>query len=648
MASSRRAKRLEGLFDNMDKEYLSSRDRTSKRDGLQHRTCRSDGKNSQAILNLLRSDAEAGFCDVILDVEGRKFPAHRCVLASNSRFFYSMFTSSMKEASDKSLKLHSLSPETMGLIVEYFYTSKIDINEINVLDILSASDYLLLASLRKECLSFVHGILGIHNCFCLRRLADKYCDQKLANQVDKFIELNFTAVIMESEDFNNLTLEELSALLERDDIQVEKEEDVYRGLMRWIKYDAENRHEALPNLLRSLRLGSLPADFLEDQLRREELMQNNPECKDFVKEVGIKKSKCNKAGANSTSDAIKERPSAKVHDVVFGMGSGTLRSPKMFCYVSDTKEVMSIANLYSGKTETNVAVLDDTLYAVGGSRHKSGASHYPMRYAHKCSLNPNKSGCVHFMPAGKSWKRISDLGNPRYNHAVTALRGCVYAIGGTGNQNVCLGSVECYNPEENSWGCVSQLNSPRSELSAVATTGHIYAIGGKSPEVLNSVERYDPETNSWDFIASLSMKRAAPNTIFLSGKIYVVGGKGQMSEDLTSCEVYSVSTDEWHSIAPLPCVVPHSQCILNFQGQVVVVMSSVRDDFDAVRYNEQEETWQKEEHFGPCKKMGHFNLISVRIPAAFLHGLITVSNYFFEEPVKYHWGGWDSDSSYGY
>lgn len=61
----------------------------------------------------------------------------------------------------------------------------------------------------------------------------------------------------------------------------------------------------------------------------------------------------------------------------------------------------------------------------------------------------------------------------RSNFKLLAVRGKLYAVGGQ-----CLGTVECYSPEQDWWTCVSTMPDPLAEFSACECQGMIYVMGG--------------------------------------------------------------------------------------------------------------------------------------------------------------------------
>lgn len=181
------SKSMENLFEIQDKEkllefnlYISGGTRFK-------------GSESSALslLNKFRLEGEAGFCDVILEVEGRQLTTHRCVLAANSQFFYTMFSSGMKESSQKLLSLQSVCFTSMSLILDYFYTREIVINDDNVLDLLNASSFLLVTPVKNACIQLLYKRLGSENCFSVLQIAEQFGADDLAKRAAILLKQTF-------------------------------------------------------------------------------------------------------------------------------------------------------------------------------------------------------------------------------------------------------------------------------------------------------------------------------------------------------------------------------------------------------------------------------------------------------------------------
>ena len=86
-------------------------------------------------------------CDVVLLTSDQKkeFPAHKAVLASCSSYFHAMFTN-FDERHQNRIVLQDIDPIALGLLLDFLYTSKIQVTEGNsqvlqVFVILSSKDY---------------------------------------------------------------------------------------------------------------------------------------------------------------------------------------------------------------------------------------------------------------------------------------------------------------------------------------------------------------------------------------------------------------------------------------------------------------------------------------------------------------------------
>lgn len=81
-------------------------------------------------LNKLRSDSR--FCDVDIIAGETVFNAHRAVLSASSPYFEAMFRPELglSEGNQKSVKLYSISPEILQMLIDFIYTGKVEINQV--------------------------------------------------------------------------------------------------------------------------------------------------------------------------------------------------------------------------------------------------------------------------------------------------------------------------------------------------------------------------------------------------------------------------------------------------------------------------------------------------------------------------------------
>ena len=60
-----------------------------------------------------------------------EFPAHRAALASCSPYFHAMFNC-FEESRQSKVHLQDIDPKALSLLLDYVYTSEIQVNEENV------------------------------------------------------------------------------------------------------------------------------------------------------------------------------------------------------------------------------------------------------------------------------------------------------------------------------------------------------------------------------------------------------------------------------------------------------------------------------------------------------------------------------------
>ena len=125
-------------------------------------------------LNALRH--ERIFIDVTISIGGRKYLAHKIVLCSMSDFFKAMFTSDFEEKNSSNAKIDEehVNADVFEQIIEFGYTSKIEITERNALYLFEACQFLLLESLQKAATQFLSENLKNENFVKTYSAAIKY------------------------------------------------------------------------------------------------------------------------------------------------------------------------------------------------------------------------------------------------------------------------------------------------------------------------------------------------------------------------------------------------------------------------------------------------------------------------------------------
>jgi N-acetylneuraminic acid mutarotase len=148
-------------------------------------------------------------------------------------------------------------------------------------------------------------------------------------------------------------------------------------------------------------------------------------------------------------------------------------------------------------------------------------------------------------PALDEWSVLPDVPTQRNHLGVAAIDGKLYVAGGRfggGVGSEMTDILEIYDPATNSWSRGAPLLAPRAGVTVAVANGCLYLIGGEGNDahelgVFDLNERYDPWTDSWHPEAPLPLAmHGITGSAVVDGWIYVPGGatrRGVSGQDVT-------------------------------------------------------------------------------------------------------------------
>jgi len=229
-------------------------------------------KISKALLSKLNHDRKdlQKYCDVKVTVEdGKTFYAHRCVLGSLSEYFDRMFGSKLKEGC--SVDVHVKGPcgqeitgKIMDIVLTFLYTASVDLDPDDVFDILLASDYMQITTLRNYCVDYLS--LHVSNATCLKSLfyGVGISDAHLIRVASFHISRNI-GTITSSEEFKCLTHDDVSALITNLNGKMNGSQ-IYLAIIGWVAHDKNERNQFKEKLVLAVDFkssGTNDISFLE-------------------------------------------------------------------------------------------------------------------------------------------------------------------------------------------------------------------------------------------------------------------------------------------------------------------------------------------------------------------------------------------------
>ena len=225
-------------------------------------------------------------CDITLVAkDGKEVKVHWDVLADSSTFFEKLLNSGMKEPKEGVVRLDMLTEPLLGDILEFLYTGSVQIlAEDRARDLIAMADYCILPHLTNLAGRALAQHLNSSNCVSIYHSAEKYHCEELISYAKNTILAIFSA-IAKTEEFLNMSSEEVEMFISNDDIEVSVEEDVFEFILMWIGRDKVERNKFFSQLFRQIRLVHVSQDYLPSNIMTNELVEDNEGCLDLVKDA---------------------------------------------------------------------------------------------------------------------------------------------------------------------------------------------------------------------------------------------------------------------------------------------------------------------------------------------------------------------------
>jgi N-acetylneuraminic acid mutarotase len=192
---------------------------------------------------------------------------------------------------------------------------------------------------------------------------------------------------------------------------------------------------------------------------------------------------------------------------------GAARS-SVYVYDPETDTWMRKADMPTARAYLSASVVNGKIYVIGGA---------------PSVFSPAYRTVEEYDPAADTWTRKADMPTARSTHAAGVVDGKIYAIGGmVGSPTPWTGLsvVEVYDPATDTWTRKADMPTRRLCHAVSAVDGKIYSIGGATSNsgALATLEEYDPITDTWTRKADMPTARWGLSSSVVDGKIYTVGG----------------------------------------------------------------------------------------------------------------------------
>ncbi|XP_047016427.1 kelch-like protein 10 [Ictalurus punctatus] len=473
---------------------------------------------------------EKHLSDVVIIVDSAEFHVHKIILCGCSPYFMALFTHGWYPPDKLRYSIPNVSAEIMELIVEYAYIRCVNITEKNVYKLLIAADYMLVSSLVNECCAFLKAQLCPENCVNIWHFARSHFCEKLNQQAFRFILHNFEEMVRLSEEFLDLMVEQLSEIIEKDELNVNQESVVFEAVLQWIKHAPCKRKAHIGVLLPKVRLGLLTHDYLMNNVSNNVLVMDDMTCKPIITSLLMGIDDLNPSLSLSSDLTRLRLPST----VLLAIGGRGRSNPANSIEAYDTRAARWVfikCNDEIPLTDHRAVYLNGFVYCIGG-------------FVREIYDDDSFRRVRRFDPITKTWAQVSPMRSCRCNVSVCVLDGHIYAMGGVDKIDY-LNTVERYEPENDRWSMIAPMHEKRSASSATVLNGKVYVCGGiHKTTYLSTGEYYSPQVGVWTVILPMMIRRCGLGVVAYGGHVYAVGGYDGVNH-LRDVEVYNPQTNVW-------------------------------------------------------------------------------------------------------
>ncbi|XP_017780748.1 PREDICTED: kelch-like protein 12 [Nicrophorus vespilloides] len=498
------------------------------------------------------------FTDVTLIVDGNSFKAHKLILASCSYYFQSMFMDEMLEAKENVAHIQGISASGLSILLNYMYTSKLEITDLNVQDILATAVYTQVYPVVQACKQYLKLSLDVENCTDIATIADNYCLNDLKMDVFNFVSSSFIEVA-KTKDFHRLSPEQIQYVVSRDVPINVTELKFLQYILLWFFKGNHNEIKSklshAENILKHIRFFEIIPSRLKgmlDVLFVERNKLNDP-LYEIIMRISHQPENSLRVPLLKNSFSTRGMQLALVK--VGGFGMNGLTNDINYSFIDERHWRHLTVIPHVEQCNYGTAVLNNELYVIGGCFNQS-----LQEVIHPFGFK--------FNPYTKSWQKIRSMMLERCRFTLNVLNNKLYAVAGAtesgnGFDLEATKTAECYDLNRGAWSCIESLPECRQQHAAVSYShmgkNMLFVSGGLHKDrVIASMFVYTEEKNSWSSCAPLLTPRADHFMVCYNYKLYVCSGwredpnAPQLRIQVATIDAYDLITNTWSFVTNVP------------------------------------------------------------------------------------------------
>ncbi|TNN40542.1 Kelch repeat and BTB domain-containing protein 11 [Liparis tanakae] len=394
--------------------------------------------------------------DLVIEVGGQKIDAHKAVLAQKSDYFKARL-------SRDTLKVKGVSYKTMSTLIDYVYTSQMNVCKGNVVDVITGAKILQIPCAVQAAMDSMSEQITAENCYEILTIAKKQRLSELKETAYGFMSDNFLQILKDPAAYGRLNGSERDLILKkrmegRKTLMVAEINDVFDRVGSRPPSRCGSRPQS------PLSVGSLEDNHMihcfndaENDWRPLTAMPEDIN----TKGCGI----CTMYNYLFVAGGIK------------GYGDKGKVSDKVFCYNPITNRWAEVRPLTQARAQLKLVSMDGYLYAIGG----------------ECLFTVEK-----YDPRMDRWTAVAPLPKGAFAvaHEATTCSGELYVSGGS-----LFYRLLRYDAKRDEWQECPFNNSRKKSTDMVAFKSFIYRFDANRENGI-TVVKYNSIVKMWHDCAS--------------------------------------------------------------------------------------------------------------------------------------------------
>ncbi|XP_041094440.1 kelch-like protein 9 [Polyodon spathula] len=469
--------------------------------------------------------AQNALCDVTLEADGVAFPAHKVILASASSYCRVLFIGNAVNPEANNVKLKDVSARGLKQVLDFIYTSKLELSRSSLEDTLKAAEILLVRDAIKLCFKFLEENLNQENCLEVLNIAKKFCPDELRQKAASYVGRQYKTILQDRQQLVELDEDTLRDILNKSELCEYSELELFDCVMTWLRHDKE-RIKAARDLLKRIRFPLISADDLQKFVQETSVMKTDSECFSYLQDALRYHSQLYAQPALQ-SQKTQIRSDSENLLVLGGRTSDNKVCSDIWAADEECSGWKKLGELCAPVYNHCAVVIGNFLFVIGGQYKFEAAGKQPTNEV-----------------AGMLEKRTRFHAGVLSDHIIAVAGGTL--LGNLTN------TVEEYRPTDNKWAFTAPFPLAVADHAGTTHKGILYISGGFSAgQSLNDLYSYLPRLKRWVINRPMTFPRCDHGMATVDNKIFCLDDWVHVNET----EYYCPESDQWTTlkVSPFDC-----------------------------------------------------------------------------------------------